>query len=316
MEVFMNKKLPERVEKLQARIMKGSKKIEFNTTSPDLIVTLDHFLSIKNPTAEQKSAFLYAVQSGILHINAADQRNRLLLETCQRIHRFHYSRIYKEMGLTWDDACKAVFGITKQAAQPYEEIWQNIPLGLAEELVNQGAALGDLHMLAKEIGREEGAEIEFLDGGKELVVKGQRYSLEQGAVEAARAAYEFAYELKEELGRERRVRKGNESYIEKREAEIAELKETLERKKEKIRVGEKDLTKAERRQAGFQPETDTELGRLVVELVYLAGRITQTEVLEGDNPFLLRFIDLVDLQVYEKILNYLRPHLPQDEEDF
>ncbi len=312
----MDRNLPEKIEKLQAKATKGSRRIEFDLASLDPIEILNHFSTIQNPTEEQKEIISLSLQAGFFNMKGANIRNRELLDFCKSLYEFHSSKLYKKIGLTWEKACPLIFGITKQAAQPYEEIWGSIPYGLVEELVNQGAALGELRLLAMEIGREEGAEIKFLDegGGKELVVKGQKYSLEQSAVEAARAAFEFAIDLKLELKKERQARKGYESDIEKKESEIAGLKETLEQKKKKIEVGEKSLGKIDRRAKGFQQETETEIGRMVVELVYLAGAINQATVVEADIPFLLRYLEMVDLECYQRVLDKLRPHLPEDKD--
>lgn len=292
----MGSELEKRVEELLETRPGGTKKLEFQLAGGNLLGIIERLVKIDNPTGEQQKAALLVLASGLRSRQLRDSRNRALIEECHLIKAIHGSRIYKTLGMTWGEYCKEAWGASRQAVEPYEHIAENMPQYMVEELVTQGAALKDLRLISSEIGKAEGAEIEFLDGpeSKAVVVRGSKYSLEAGSEEAIRAMMRFANDQARELENERRVRAMALEQAEAADGKLTAEKEKNKQLRERIDNGVRQL--ADMKSTQFEDR--------LLELQKAAAQLRTAEMSTLDEQKIKRYWEVLSASVIDPLKEF------------
>lgn len=292
----MGSELEKRVEDLLETRPKSTKKLEFEIAEHNPLGIIKRLAKIDPLSEEQQKVALIAVASSLRDMQLSGERNKALIEKCHLLKAIHDSKIYKKLGWTWDEYLYEAYKITRQAAAPYLHIAENMPEYMVGELVTQGAALKDLRLIAGEIGKAEGAEIEFIDGpeSKAVVVRGSKYSLETGSEEAIRAMMRFANDQARELENERNMRKLAVDQAQDSDRKLGLQKDENKKLTEKIKKGEDDRIAMEM----------GEFENKLLDLVLACGKLRTTEWTARDERKAKQYWSTVCSSVIEPLKSF------------
>jgi len=204
---------------------------------------------------------------------------------------------------------KAV-GMSKTTAYKEMESFRALGEDRVELLVRLGITPHEINLLSKyyEVGN---VEFEVLDAGQgKYRISGREMTLQNNQP----AIREAIVRLVEELHRERLATQGAEKTAATRGEKIKKLEAEIERKNKKIEIGEEALRQKRRRLEGFQQESDSDIGRLITELLLIIAKIEKAEVKEDDMPYIGQYLDLLE-SAMDRIVIKLRDYLPKDETD-
>ena len=228
------------------------------------------------------------------------------IQMAQILKELHDDKNYKKFGYgTFDEVCEKKKVGKTQAYRLMDILKIAGPNGMAR-MYSAGLSTRAQYLLLKGSSEIEDAEFEVLSDD-EIKINGRKVSIKDNPEKVL----ERLLGLKHERDTERRARKDLER-------ELEETKRDLKDKKRTIQVGEEEDAKLreqlKHREKGLSQESVTPIGRMIVEIVYLATSIEQEEVHEDDKPHIEHWLKLLDFGIFQRILDKLKPFLPTDED--